>query len=198
MYPKYISVEGKKFEIDTDYRTALRCFEVIYDETIDEYERAYAIIFILLGDIPEVDLVKTLDLLKKYLSCGREQKQTTGIPDMDLFQDSKYITASFMSDYKIDLTNSNEPIHWWRFITLLDGLTGECILNRIRDIRTCDISDYKGKSRAKMLKAKSEVALKVKLDDESQKALDAFDKLLGIGNNELQEDDYLLEEEVSE
>ena len=30
-YPKYIEVEDQRFELDTDYRTALKCFEVIED-----------------------------------------------------------------------------------------------------------------------------------------------------------------------
>jgi len=192
MYPTQISVDNQVFPIDTDYRTALRCFEVLMDESIENEERSFAIIYILLGDLPDANWDKIIKLLVRYLKCDREQTESN-IPDMDMKQDAKYIIASFLSDYQIDLSKDTH-VHWWHFIDLLDGLSGECILNRIRDIRTCDINDYKGKYRSKMQKAKEQVALKQTISDEDLRAIEEFDALLN-GNNELSKDDYILEEE---
>lgn len=58
---------------------------------------------------------------------------------MDFEQDESYIEASFMSDYQIDLSSMN--MHWWRFCTLISGLTEKCILNQIRSIRNYDLND---------------------------------------------------------
>ena len=57
---------------------------------------------------------------------------------MDFIEDMPYIEASFMSDYKIDLTTCQ--MHWWKFFKLLEGLSNSemgncCILNRIRNIK---------------------------------------------------------------
>lgn len=196
-YPDRIEVDGVEFELDTDFRTALRCFEVIEDDSIDDYERALAVIYLLLGDIPKnTNLEKVMKLLRKYLSCGiTDSKYSVEKKDMDFFQDEKYIVASFMSDYHIDLSN-NEPMHWWHFINLLNGLTGECILNKVREVRTCDLSDYKGKSRERIAKAKRELALKDKITQEDEAALAKFNALFEVSNdNKLDEDDSLMEEE---
>ena len=196
-YPEKIEVDGIQFALDTDFRTAIRCFEIIEDDSIDDYERALAIIYLLLGDIPvNVDLRKVLKVLQKYLACGNDKNRPSEErKDMDFIQDEKYIVASFMSDYHIDLS-SNESMHWWHFINLLNGLTEECVLNKVREIRTCDLKDFKGKQREKMAKAKRQLALKTKVSHEDEIVLARFNALFEpSAENQLDEGDSLMEEE---
>lgn len=195
-YPKYVEVDGYKFLLDTDYRIAIRCFEVIDDDSISDYERSLAVIYLLVGDIPqEVNLEKLLNVLKKYLSCGQVEEKTSKPlkKDMDLIQDEKYIVASFMSDYHLDLS-TDQHIHWWHFCNLLNGLTGDCVLSKVREIRTCDLKNYKGKSKELMAKAKAELALKEKVTQEDEDALNKFDALFNVSEkNELDDGDDFLE-----
>ena len=177
-YPEYIEVDGEKLKLNTDFRTALKCFEVIDDPNIDDYERTFAVAYLLLDDIPFEKLDKIMPLLKRYLSCG-EDNHSDGKPDMDLLHDEKYVVASFMSDYQIDLSKT-DYIHWWQFMTLVGGLTEDCILNRVRQIRTMDLKDYKGKARQKLAKAKEQLALPTKahrLSQEEEDAMEKFDAL---------------------
>ena len=166
-YPEYVEIDGKKYEINTDFRIAIQCNEIALDEKIDDEERALAIIFKLFGknglaDINNYD--KLLEFAKKFLSCGKELKQQVGQPDMDFVEDMDYIEASFMSDYQIDL--SNITMHWWKFNNLINGLSNSemgncCVLNRIRNLRNYDLKDITDpKERSKILKAKQQVALK--------------------------------------
>ena len=77
---------------------------------------------------------------------------------MDYLQDRDYINASFMSDYGIDL--EEKEMHWWTYFNLLNGLTENCVLNRVRGIRDFDIDDIKdSKEKAKMIEQQSSVAL---------------------------------------
>ena len=196
-YPEKIEVDGIQFALDTDFRTAIRCFEIIEDDSIDDYERALAIIYLLLGDIPRnTDLQKVLKVLQKYLACGNDKNRPSEErKDMDFIQDEKYIVASFMSDYHIDLS-SNESMHWWHFINLLNGLTEECVLNKVREVRTCDLKDFKGKQREKMAKAKRQLALKTKVSHEDEVVLARFNALFEPSSeNQLDEGDSLMEEE---
>lgn len=191
-YPEFIEVDGQQFKINTDFRVALRCFEVIEDDSIDDYERSLAVIYLLLGDIPNVNLDKVLNLLTKYLRCGEEPKEES-TRDMDMLYDEKYIVASFMSDYNMDLSTVSF-LHWYQFVTLLGGLTNDCILNRVREIRTMDTKDYKGKAKTKIEKAKRELALPVKhvRSDDEKDAMAKFDALFNDNGNELASDDALL------
>ena len=195
-YPSKVEVDGSIIPIDTSFRTALKCMEVIDDDSISDQERALAIIFLLTDDIPKVDLKKLLEVLKKYLECGEKPKPSLKQKDMDFEQDEKFIISSFMFDYGIDL--NKEDMHWWRFIDLLNGLSSDCILSRVRDIRTMDLSIYKdAKTRERILKARSQVALRIKHKetDEEKEHLAKFEAHFNTQSNQLDEDDYLLEEE---
>lgn len=194
-YPTKVEVDGQIINLDTSFRTALRCLEVIDDDSISDSERAYAVIFLLTNDIPRVDLNKLMKVLQKYLQCGVENQTPSGKKDMDFEQDEQFIISSFIFDYGIDLQQTD--MHWWKFIDLLNGLSSECILSRVRDIRTMDLSMYKdAKTRDKILKARAQVALKVKhkQTDEEKKLIEDFESRLA-NTNKLEEDDYLLEED---
>ena len=190
-YPEYVKINDKKYKINTDFRVAIECNEIAMDETISDLERALAIIYKLFGDdgINDSDnYEKLLELAKKYLCCGKEVVDNNEEPDMDFIQDMDYIETSFMSDYSIDLANTN--MHWWKFYNLMNGLSNSemgncCVLNRVRNLRTYDTKDIKDqKELEKIKKAKEQVALKKQtvkknLTTEQQNNINAFYETLG-------------------
>ena len=97
---------------------------------------------------------------------------------MDFDYDKEFIYASFISDYKIDLENTN--MHFWKFCNLISGLTEDSILNRVRDLRNTNLSDYTDpKTRSRIQEAMERVALPTEYDKEDLEALENFNKLLG-------------------
>lgn len=169
MYPEYVEVEGKRYKINTDFRVAIECNRIAEDDSIGNLERAMAIIYTLFGDeginTPN-HYEKLLELAQKYLVCGKELEDNINEkPDMDFIEDYGLIWASFMSDYNgLDLDKTK--MHWWKFMELMNGLSNSemgncCVLNRIRNLRTFDVSEIKDKKeRDKILKAKKQVELK--------------------------------------
>jgi hypothetical protein len=191
-YPTKVRIGDKEYPINTDYRVALECDRVARDETIKYPRKELTIIYLLFGDKgldDEENHCKLLELGQKYLLCGQEpiderDKEET---DMDFEQDMDYIEASFMSDYNIDLTNTE--MHWYKFNNLLNGLSDSeigncCIFNRIRNLRNYDTSQIKDiKEKQKIEKAKERVALKKKekpLTREQQESIARFNKLAGL------------------
>jgi hypothetical protein len=180
-YPEYAEVMGKRYKINTDFRVALRCFEVIDNPDVSDEERAVAVVYLLFGDVPLEHIDEFLRIAGTYLRCGdTEQAQDTGERDMDFFADEKYIVASFMSDYQIDI--SRVDMHFWQYINLIQGFTEKSALSRVREIRNYDMSELKDpKSRAKMAKAKAAVALPEKFSKDDKKAIEEFEKLFDVG-----------------
>ena len=174
-YPEYLEVNGKKFKINTDFRLALKCDEIFRDTSIGDYEKTLAIIYILLGDAgleAKEYYNEFVSLLTKYLSCGKaHQNDNEEMPTMDFKQDEGYIKTSFMSDYGKDLDKIE--MHWWQFHDLLEGLTENCVLSRVRAIREEPLSGKKGAERQKLEKAKKMVELKPEKTAE-QKELDKY------------------------
>lgn len=184
MYPTKVDINGKIYPINTDYRVALKCLEIADDEEISDEERILAILYLLFGFIPEDNQELFIEKAKNFLQCNEPTKkhQDRG-KDMDFQQDMKYIIPSFISDYNIDLTK-DESLHFWLFIDLISGLTEECVLNRIRNIRNTNISDISDdKTRQKLIKAKEDFALKtkhLKLTEKELESSNTFFKSMGI------------------
>lgn len=188
--PEYAVVNRKQYKINTDFKVALQCEKVGVDSNIDDKERALTIIYLLFGEEglnnPQ-DWEKLLKSAQKFLACGNEKAENDEEPNMDYEQDEKYIKASFMSDYGIDLGKAK--LHWWDFFDLMNGLSEDSILSRVRYIRDYDTSEMKdSKDRNKMEKQKRMVALKPKkqkpITAEQQKNLDNFLKLTGMGKEQ--------------
>lgn len=178
-YPTHTIINGVDYPICIDYRVALECFHIIEDEEISDRERALAIIYKLFGVIPQQieDIQEMLRIAQLYLGCGENQDiQTQRKKDMDFEYDWKFIVASFMSDYGIDLNQCN--MHWYQFINLMQGLTETAILSRVREIRNYDLSQIKDmKTKNQMLKAQKSVELPKKYTQSEQKVIDEFESL---------------------
>lgn len=188
-YPEYAEIDGELYKINTDYEYAVQCFNIINNDSISDIERAIAVVSVLFGrkdeqgnivGIPE-NMEKAIEKASIFLSCGKENKDIKEIKkDLDFEYDKELIYASFLSDYNRDL--ESEPMHFWKYCSLISGLTEDSILNRVRDLRNLDLSDYTDpKTKAKLQEAKDKVALPedVELDKEDQEALDRFNRLLG-------------------
>lgn len=189
---KKIQIDDVIYEANVDFRNAIKCNEIARDKNIDDFERVLGILLTIFGE----KIMKHQDhhekLLKwvlNYLSCGKEIKDTQEEPDMDYVEDMEYIEASFMSDYQIDLENTE--MDWQKFNKLINGLSNSelgncCVLNRVRNLRNYDISQIKDqKEKQKIIKAKKQVALKnhkkKKITDEQLNNAKEFYKALGYG-----------------
>lgn len=189
-YPEFAEVNGKKYKINSDFRTAIRCNEIAENPKIGRLEKSLAIICILFGNDALDDyenLEKLFELALKFLACGKEIQPSNDEPDMSFVEDYEYIYASFMSDFKIDLDKEN--MHWWKFMKLMNGLSNSelgncCVLNNIRNLRNFDESKIEdAKERQKIIEAKERVALKrnkEELTEEQLRSANELDKILGI------------------
>ena len=183
-YPYKARIGGKIYDIRTNYKYALKCLEILNDSSISKFERIYGSIITLFGVVPDEDeIAEFYEKMILFLGCGETQEQQHSKPaDIDLNYDFGYISASFRSDYNIDIRNTD--MHWYEFVNLVSGLTEKSVMSRVRDIRNYDLSKVKDpQDRAKIQKAKDNVALPEKqhLSYEQIEAIDEFERLLKGG-----------------
>lgn len=189
---KKIQIDDIVYEARTDFRTAIECNRIANDKTIGDYERVLGIICTMYGpdalNNPQ-HYEKLLKWALKWLSCGEEVNSENEQPDMDYIEDMNYIEASFMSDYGIDLENTE--MTWQKFYKLMNGLSNSelgncCVLNRIRNLRNFDVSTIKdNKERQKIAKAKEQVALKKykkenQLTKEQEESMRRLNEIIGL------------------
>jgi len=147
--PEYIKIGDKKYKINTDYRTILKINKISCDNTIKDYERIVAIMYLFYGEdmMNNPDFEKLVYAMYDFMKGRPSSMKPIGDEkqeiDMDYDYDMGLIIASMKSEYGIDITK--EKIHWWSFFDYLNGLSTDCILNRVREIRSKDLSKIKDK-----------------------------------------------------
>lgn len=192
--PEFVKIGEKKYKINTDFRVALECERIARDESIEEHERALAIIYKLFGDDGLENFQDWNELLKlgqKYLLCGQKINiDKNEQPDMDFEEDKHYIRSSFIQDYHYN-PYELKYLHFWDFYYDLCNLSNSefgncCILNRIRNLRNYDLHEIKDrKEREKIEKAKKSVELKRykkenNLTKEQEESMLRLNEILGM------------------
>lgn len=186
MYPETIKVNGRSYKINTDFRVALSCFRAIEDDDITDETRALAIITLLLGkNVQFSDYEECLKKCSIYLRCGKEENVDDSDIDMDYLQDAKYIRTSIRHCYPSINLNEIEYLHWYEYNELIEGLTEDTILSRIRELRSFDLKEESDPhKRAQIKKAKERVALNKKnkntknFTEEENNNMEAFEKFI--------------------
>lgn len=182
MYPTQMEANGHIYDINTDYRIALACFKAINDTEINDIERFYAIETMLLGNnVLEEDEQILHDKIAKYLRCGKDENVSEEERDFDYLQDEEATRTSIRQSYHINL-NEISYMHWYEYNELISGLTSESLLNKIRNLRSYDLSEVTDEKRKqKIIEAQQRVALKEEhIKTKEEKEIDEFwNKIVG-------------------
>lgn len=94
-------------------------------------------------DIIDLDILTKTKIVsaiyEQFIFDGESLAQDDGEPVFDFEQDAKYIYASFMYDYGIDLFEQQGKLHWKKFVALFSSLSEESKFGRVVGIRTAKV-----------------------------------------------------------
>jgi hypothetical protein len=93
--------------------------------------------------------------------------------------DAEEIFVSFLQEYRINLV-STTYLHWYEFLMLFGNLGKETAMMRKIELRTMDLSQFKGKDKAKLSKAQKAVQIPVKLSQEETSMIEELMRKLGV------------------
>lgn len=185
--PMSIEFNSVKYRLKPYFNNVLFVLETFNDDSYTDEEKIEmsfkALVknrFVFLG------LYEKTILLNKILQMlfDDKKKNTDDKKSFDFVQDSKYIYAGFMQCYGIDLFSCRNKLHWWKFISLFQGLSKDTRIMQIIEIRTKPLpkpTKYNGEERALIMKQKMEFALELTQEEREKqftKGLNAmFDAL---------------------
>ncbi len=174
-----VEINGTTYPIDLSFANVLRLIDLLNDEEIDDLTQINIGLEMLIGNrLEDYEIGERGKILKELFenAIGKDAKDNqpvdlAGNPmpskekDEKVFclkQDAAYIYSSFMQEYRIDLHDVQDTLHWNKFQALLQGLSEDTIFKKVIDIRTCDLPTGKGssKERERMIKLKKVYELK--------------------------------------
>ena len=154
--PDGVTVNGKTYRLDFDFRNVLRMMEVLGRDDILPSARDYLALKCLTKhpkDVPNV-----LTAVKYVLFGGRKTGSGERLTSFE--QDAGLIRSAFRQEYGIDLFR--DKVHWLEFTELLQNLPEGSRYEEILGIRSRPIpapTKYNAKEREWLLKAKQQCAL---------------------------------------
>lgn len=177
--PQKLSVGGQDFPIDTRTSTALNCIRKLREDIPEELKFGYLTLRLGLPSTAE-SVVIALDYLAGP-PTDDEKPSKPGPPSFDYFQDAELIHAAFQQAYGYGLDELTN-LHWWRFLSLMEGLPASTRFMEVVSIRTMEIDPKdSAETKAHKRRAKRAVALKdTRTEDEKKRDVQIGFNNLGL------------------
>ena len=182
MLPTDVMIDGQRYYIESNFRTAMLFELMINDERVSDEDKAIRTLhFFYTQGIP-ANVEKAVDRIIEFYTCGKSlekikkgnkrnnksSKKSFGGAIYSFEHDANYIFSAFLSQYNIDL-NEIECLHWWKFKALFDGLNDDNLIVQIMRYRATDLSQIKDKTeRQRIAKLKDVYALPSNLTTEEK------------------------------
>ena len=164
--PQTVEVDGAEYEINSDFRTAIRFALLMQDQSVDVLEKVELSLRMFYKNYVPADPMDAINAISRFYSRKEdgdteEQEEKEERPEPRVFDfeiDADYIYAAFLEQYGIDLTK--EDFHWWKFKALFAGLSENTEFMKIIGYRTAKITkDMSKEQKNRLLRLKKIYAL---------------------------------------
>lgn len=181
--PRSLEVNGKKYEIRSDFRDVLKIVAAFNDRELEDEEKVYICLFILFKDFKNIkkeDYKAAFKSALSFIDCGQERNDDKPVPHiMDWEQDESIMFPAINKAAGFE-TRTAKYVHWWTFIGYYMEIP-EGVFSHVLSIR---LKKAKGKKLEKWEKefwnANKEICvLKEKLTKEEQGEKERLNALLG-------------------
>lgn len=193
-----IEIEGQVYPLDLSFDNVLRWYELIEDESVNEYGKIEFAFRMFIEDCPADDIpfeVKLLTVqgIANYLAGKQDGEESTHESNFDdedsnteyfsFDEDAGYIFAAFMKEYGIDLEAQMGILRWEKFSALFNSLSDDTKFMQILSIRATELptgNDETAKAeRVRLVKLKQIYQLKSSQSIIDQEVDSIFNNLLG-------------------
>ena len=150
--PEHLVVSGSECPIKSDFRVWLQFSELISNGNLTK-EKIVKIFRLIFGELLPPNMYEGLKAIFEFYSHETQTKKAEAQvkkQSFDFDYDAELIYSAFMQQYNIDLCNAD--MHWWKFKSLLNGLSENTHFVQAIQYRTIDISQVKDKEMKKHYK----------------------------------------------
>ena len=159
--PKGISVGGRFYRCDFDFRNVLKMMDVMARDDLIDDARDYLALKCIMRRVDKKRVPELLSAARKLL-FPETKKQPEQARITDFVQDADLIRAAFWQEYGVNLYR--DKLHWHEFSLLIAGLPEGNRYSEVIGIRARPMpapTKWNAEERKWLAKAKAELALKM-------------------------------------
>lgn len=113
--PQQAKINGKQYDLNTDFRVILKIFRAFEDESLPEIFRwLVALRLFYRQEIDPKDRQAAMEYLAQFLACG--QDTTGGLPLFHWDRDADAVIAGVNAAAGCEV-RTLENVHWWTFLS---------------------------------------------------------------------------------
>lgn len=178
--PNKLTVSGKDYSINSDFRVALLIFEAFDDIELNDFEKGVVCLECLFKQVPE-NTDEAFEKAVWFLDGGDAPKsEKSPVPILNWKQDESLIFPAVNKVAGCE-TRSVPYIHWWTFLGLFNEI-GEGLFSQVINIRA---KRAKGKPLEKWEREfynehKEQIDIKAKLTPQEKVEEEWLKNLIGI------------------
>jgi hypothetical protein len=165
--PDSVTVNGRRYRLDLDFRNVLRMMDVMDRKDLLPGARAYVALKCVMKRPPK-DATPVLAAVNALLFPARKKSEKRE-KLTDLKQDADLIRAAFLQSYGVNLWR--DRLHWFEFSGLLACIPGGSRYADIIGIRARPMPEatkYNAKEREWLMKAKAEYAVEMTAEEQER------------------------------
>lgn len=187
LVPNEVEIDGKMYEINSDFRTSILFEQLMFDEDIKEEYKFMQALQLYFPKIPSINEFEySFKKIVWFYGCGKESEETnikgkgnsSSKKIFDWDYDDEYIYAAFLDQYGIDLQDI-EYLHWWKFKAMFKSLKENNKIMEIMKYRSINLSEIKDKKEKSFYKKMQETfALPNKVNKSEEEKLKKIEDIL--------------------
>jgi len=132
-FPTSVEIDGKSYELNTDFRTCLKIILAFEDNDLCAAEKYAVMLNNLYKELPKNTKKAVVEAIKFLDKGNSSDEQETPIRLFSYNQDADFIFAAFRQTHGIDLEISE--MHWWKFVTLFMDIGSDTVFSNLVSLR---------------------------------------------------------------
>lgn len=189
LVPTSVDINGKKYEINSDFRTSMLFELLTQDSSIRDNDKIRMALELYYPNIPK-NVNEAIEKIIWFYRCGKDVVSSKGTGTgkgkgatqiYSFEHDDDYIYSAFLDQYGVDLQDT-EYLHWWKFKAMFKSLKGDNEIVKIMGYRSMDLSKIKDKEQKAYYKKMKDL-YKIPISRDEQEKLDEIEKALLNGQD---------------
>ena len=168
----------KKLRLNLSFDRVLKIFELLQNDFFCDEEKLKISLRLLVVNYRSIQryvIMEQYEIFDEIMKTFVNQEKANGEKNdekvIDYTEDAQYIFSSFYKDYGMDLYEMQGKLHWFKFLSLLTGLSSDTKMRQILDIRTQKIpapTAYNREEIERLRNLKAFYALKISSEDKEK------------------------------
>lgn len=130
--PEAIEIDGREYEINSDFRSCLRIILAFEDPELAGAEKQSVMIDNLYKEHPD-NMAEAMEKGVRFLNGGDDSESDSNLRLYSFEKDAPYIMAAFKQTHNVDL--DSVEMHWWKFMALFMDLGSETTFSQLIGLR---------------------------------------------------------------